>query len=73
MKVAFPELVNPVQMAFDTRGRLWVAAWHNYPHWKPTEAADDKLLIFEDTDGDGRADKCTTFANDLQNPTGFEL
>jgi putative heme-binding domain-containing protein len=69
----FPELTNPVQMAFDTRGRLWVAAWHNYPHWKPTEQADDKLLIFEDTDGDGRADKCTTFANDLQNPTGFEF
>ena len=69
----FPELTNPVQMAFDTRGRLWVAAWHNYPHWKPTEAADDKLLIFEDTDGDGRADKCTTFANDLQYPTGFEF
>ncbi|HEX4070929.1 MAG TPA: PVC-type heme-binding CxxCH protein, partial [Planctomycetaceae bacterium] len=69
----FPELTNPVQMAFDTRGRLWVAAWHDYPHWKPTEAADDKLLIFEDTDGDGRADKCTTFANDLQNPTGFEF
>ena len=69
----FPELVNPVQMAFDTRGRLWVAAWHTYPHWKPTEAADDKLLILEDTDGDGRADKCTTFAGDLQNPTGFEF
>jgi putative heme-binding domain-containing protein len=69
----FPELTNPVQMAFDTRGRLWVSAWHTYPHWKPTEAADDKLLIFEDTDGDGRADKCTTFAGDLQNPTGFEF
>jgi putative heme-binding domain-containing protein len=69
----FPELVNPVQMAFDTRGRLWVAAWQTYPHWKPTEAADDKLLILEDTDGDGRADKCTTFAGDLQNPTGFEF
>jgi putative heme-binding domain-containing protein len=69
----FPELVNPVQMAFDTRGRLWVAAWQTYPHWKPTEPADDKLLILEDTDGDGRADKCTTFAGDLQNPTGFEL
>ena len=33
----FPELVNPVQMAFDTKGRLWVAAWRTYPHWKPTE------------------------------------
>ena len=69
----FPTLVNPVQMAFDTRGRLWVSAWQTYPHWKPTEPADDKLLILEDTDGDGRADKCTTFAGDLQNPTGFEF
>jgi len=40
----FPELVNPVQMAFDTRGRLWIAVWPTYPHWKPTEAMADKLL-----------------------------
>ena len=33
----FPELVNPVQMAWDTKGRLWVAAWRNYPEWTPTE------------------------------------
>ena len=69
----FPELVNPVQMAFDTKGRLWVAAWRTYPHWKPTEPMDDKLLILEDTNNDGRADKCKTFAGDLHNPTGFEF
>lgn len=69
----FPEMVNPVQMAFDTKGRLWVAAWRTYPHWKPKEPMDDKLLILEDTDGDGRADKCKTFAGDLHNPTGFEF
>jgi glucose/arabinose dehydrogenase/lysophospholipase L1-like esterase len=69
----FPELVNPVQMAFDTRGRLWVAAWKNYPHWQPKTPMDDKLLILEDTDGDGKADKCTVFAGDLNNPTGFEF
>jgi putative heme-binding domain-containing protein len=69
----FPELVNPVQMAFDTKGRLWVAAWRTYPHWKPTEKMDDKLLILEDNDGDGRADKCKTFIGDLHNPTGFEF
>src|SRR5690606_26773069 len=44
----FPELVNPVQMAFDTRGRLWVAVWKNYPHWQPKTPMDDKLLILED-------------------------
>lgn len=69
----FPELVNPVQMAWDTKGRLWVAAWRTYPHWKPKEAMDDKLLILEDTDGDGRADQCKTFAGDIHNPTGFEF
>jgi len=69
----FPELVKPVQMAFDTKGRLWVACWRTYPHWKPTEKMDDRLLILEDTDGDGKADKCTTFAGDIHNPTGFEF
>lgn len=69
----FPELINPVQMAFDTKGRLWVAAWPTYPHWKPTEAMNDKLLILEDNNGDGKADVCKTFADDLHNPTGFEF
>jgi putative heme-binding domain-containing protein len=69
----FPELVNPVQMAFDTKGRLWVAAWESYPHWKPKDEMNDKLLILEDTDGDGVADKCITFADHLHNPTGFEF
>jgi glucose/arabinose dehydrogenase/lysophospholipase L1-like esterase len=69
----FPELVKPVQMAFDTKGRLWVACWRTYPHWKPTEKMDDRLLILEDTDGDGKADKCTNFAGDIHNPTGFEF
>jgi putative heme-binding domain-containing protein len=69
----FPEVVNPVQMAFDTKGRLWVAAWESYPHWKPKDEMNDKLLILEDTDGDGKADKCLTFADHLHNPTGFEF
>lgn len=69
----FPELINPVQMQFDTKGRLWVATWQTYPHWKPTEAMNDSLLILEDTDGDGKADKRTVFAGDLHNPTGFEF
>ena len=69
----FPDLVNPVQMAFDPRGRLWVAAWRTYPHWCPDEPMDDKLLILEDADGDGRTDRVRTFAGDLHNPTGFEF
>ncbi len=58
----FPELINPVQMAFDPKGRLWVAAWPGYPHWKPKSEMNDKLLILEDDDGDGKADRCKTFA-----------
>ncbi len=69
----FPELANPVQMAWDTKGRLWVAAWKNYPEREPTSKDGDKLLIFEDTNGDGKADKCTTFLGDLNAPTGFSF
>lgn len=67
----FPELVNPVQMAWDTRGRLWVAAWPNYPERRPGSTSGDSLLVLEDTDADGRADVCTAFATDLNAPTGF--
>ncbi|HEX4130109.1 MAG TPA: PVC-type heme-binding CxxCH protein [Pirellulales bacterium] len=69
----FPELAKPVQMAFDTRGRLWVAVMPSYPHWKPKDNLDDKILILEDTDGDGRADRCKTFAHGLHVPTGIEF
>jgi azurin/lysophospholipase L1-like esterase len=67
----FPELVNPVQMSWDARGRLWVAAWRNYPERLPQSTVGDSLLVLEDTDHDGRADTCTTFATDLNAPTGF--
>ncbi len=69
----FSDLVNPVQSAVDTDGRLWVAAWPTYPHWNPLEAMNDKLLIFPDDDNDGVADRCITFADGLHNPTGFEF
>ncbi len=69
----FPELINPVQMAFDPKGRLFVATWPGYPHWKPKTAMDDRLLILHDDDGDGRTDRATTFAGGLHNTTGFEF
>ncbi|MBI1368952.1 MAG: azurin [Planctomycetes bacterium] len=69
----FPELINPVQMSFDTQGRLWVASWKNYPHWQPKTPMDDKLLVLEDTNHDGKADKVTAFVDNLEDPTGFEF
>lgn len=69
----FPELVNPVQSSVDADGRLWVAVWPTYPHWQPNQEFKDALLILEDTNNDGKADKCTTFADKLHNPTGFEF
>ena len=67
------ELGNPVQMAWDSKGRLWVAVWPTYPHWKPKNPMNDKILILEDTNQDGKADKMTVFAEDLHNPTGFDF
>jgi hypothetical protein len=69
----FPDLIKPVQMAWDTRGRLWVAVWPNYPERTPTSKTGDSLLIFEDTDGDGKADKRSVFVDDLNAPTGFQF
>ena len=69
----FPELAKPVQMAFDTKGRLWVAVWPNYPERTPTSKVGDSLLIFEDTNGDGKADKVIHFLDGLNCPTGFQF
>ena len=69
----FPELAKPVQMAFDPKGRLFVAVMPSYPHWKPKDPMNDKVLCLEDTDGDGKADKCTVFADGLHVPTGLEF
>jgi glucose/arabinose dehydrogenase len=61
-------------MSFDNRGRLWVAVMPSYPHWRPGDPRpNDKLLILEDTDGDGKADKQTVFADGLHLPIGFEF
>ena len=70
----FPDLKKPVQMSFDAKGRLWVATTPTYPHYRPGDALpDDKLLILEDTDGDGKADKQSVFADKLHIPIGFEI
>jgi azurin/glucose/arabinose dehydrogenase len=61
-EVEFPDLKNPVQISFDARGRLWVVTMPSFPHTVPGELPDDKILILEDVDHDGKADKCTVFA-----------
>jgi glucose/arabinose dehydrogenase/mono/diheme cytochrome c family protein len=70
----FPNLANPMQLSFDDKGRLWVATMPTYPHYRPGDPRpDDKLIIYEDTDGDGKADKETVFADKLHLPIGFEF
>jgi mono/diheme cytochrome c family protein/glucose/arabinose dehydrogenase len=70
----FPNLANPVQLSFDNKGRLWVAAMPSYPHYRPGDTRpDDKLLIYEDTNKDGKADKEIVFADGLHLPIGFEF
>lgn len=73
-EVEFPDLANPVQMSFDNKGRLWVATCPSYPHYKPGNAKpNDKIIILEDTNGDGKADKQIVFADGLHLPMGFEI
>jgi mono/diheme cytochrome c family protein/glucose/arabinose dehydrogenase len=73
-EVRFPDLKNPVQLSFDNKGRLWIATMPSYPHYKPGDPRPtDKLLILEDTDNDGVADKQKVFADDLHLPMGFEF
>jgi putative heme-binding domain-containing protein len=70
----FPELAKPVQLDFDNKGRLWVACMPTYPQWKPGDARpSDRLLIFEDTNNDGRADKVKVFYDQLHCATSFEF
>ncbi len=69
----FPAMAKPIQMRWDPRGRLWVSCSTTYPHVYPGREPADKIVVLEDTDGDGRADTCTTFADKLHIPLSFEL
>ncbi len=69
----FPDLAKPISMRWDSRGRLWVSCSTTYPHVYPGEEPRDKIVILEDTTGDGRADDCTVFADDLHLPLSFEI
>ncbi len=64
-----PMLAKPIQMNFDADGRLWIASSEIYPQIKPGQKADDKIIVLEDTNRDGKADKTTIFARGLLIPT----
>jgi putative membrane-bound dehydrogenase-like protein len=71
--VAEPELHQPVAFAFDDRGRIWVAEAYSYPQKQPAGQGLDKIVIFEDRDGDGRFESRKVFAEQLNLVSGFEL
>jgi glucose/arabinose dehydrogenase len=67
-----PDIVNPIAMTFDDRGRVWVTESLEYPRKEPG-AGRDRVKVLADTDGDGRADKFTVFADGLNIPTGVAV
>lgn len=67
---ADPQIAKPIQMNFDPQGRLWIASSEIYPQIKPGEKANDRILVLEDVDGDGKSDKTSVFASGLLIPTG---
>ncbi|MFN5337894.1 MAG: PVC-type heme-binding CxxCH protein, partial [Bacteroidota bacterium] len=66
-----PMIINPMAMAWDERGRLYVIETVDYPNEVRTEGGNDRIKILEDTDGDGKADKVTVFADKLNIPTSI--
>ncbi len=69
----FPEVAKPIAMRWDTKGRLWISCSTTYPHVYPGQEPADRIVILEDADQDGRADRCTVFAENLHIPLSFEL
>lgn len=69
---AEPDIAKPITMAWDERGRLWIAESVDYPNTvKEFGKGTDRIKILEDSDGDGKADKFTVFADSLNIPTGM--
>jgi len=67
-----PDIVNPVAMTFDERGRIWITESLEYPRLEPGPGRD-RIRVLEDTDGDGKADKFTVFAEGLNIPSGIAV
>ena len=67
-----PDIVNPVAMAIDENGRFWITESLEYPRREPGKGKD-RIKVLEDTDGDGKADKFTVFADGLNIPSGIAV
>ena len=65
-----PDVVQPIAMSFDDRGRLWVVECFSYPGWQGT---NDRVVILEDRDGDGRFDQRTVFWDEGKNLSGINV
>ncbi|MGL4422322.1 MAG: PVC-type heme-binding CxxCH protein, partial [Gemmataceae bacterium] len=69
-----PLLANPIAFSIDERGRIWAIECFEYPSRTPTgKMPRDRIVILEDTDGDGTADKRTVFAEGKDFPARFDL
>ncbi|WP_276371070.1 PVC-type heme-binding CxxCH protein [Chryseolinea sp. H1M3-3] len=68
-----PDIINPIAMEWDEKGRLWVVETVDYPNSVRDDkgAGDDRIKICEDTDGDGKADNFKVFAENLNIPTSI--
>ena len=70
---AEPDIINPISFCLDDRGRIWVVEGHTYPKRAKEGEGQDRILVFEDTDGDGKADKRTVFKEGLNLVSGIEV
>ena len=68
-----PDIHQPIAMALDDRGRLWIAEAYEYPRRAKDGQGRDRILILEDADGDGRLEKRKVFAEGLNLVSGIEL
>lgn len=69
-----PDVVQPMSITFDDRGRMWVVECRSYPKWLPdgTKEGKDRILILEDTDGDGQFDQKKIFIDNAVNFSSVE-
>ncbi len=70
---AEPDVKQPIAMAFDDRGRVWIAEAYEYPQRAAEGKGRDRILVFEDTDGNGTLDKRKVFAEGLNLVSGMEV